>query len=156
MVKKIDTVDGLNGFNKESSVDSSFHLYETLSNSDEKFKEFWDKFSDFYYISCSPFKKDVKKWKNIPEIYDILKRCMHMANGFPLEILIGKYSEESMEKAREITEQNRKEYEWFDIEIVEPKPYIYIVGFFGGTAWRTNEEIIKQIKVLFPDKIKSL
>jgi hypothetical protein len=34
-----------------------------------------------------------------------------MANGFPLEILIGKYSEESMAKARKITEEKRKEYE---------------------------------------------
>jgi hypothetical protein len=34
-----------------------------------------------------------------------------MANGFPLEILIGKYSEESMTKARKITEEKRKEYE---------------------------------------------
>lgn len=49
--------------------------------------------------------------ENVPEIYEILKRYEHTANGHPLEILIGKYSEESMEKARKITEERRKEFE---------------------------------------------
>ena len=78
---------------------------------------------------------------------------MYMANGHPLQILIGKYSEESMEKARKITEEKRKEYEWMGIAIWDPKSYMYLVGFFGGTSWRNNEKIIK-IRQAFPDKIR--
>jgi hypothetical protein len=66
--------------------------------------------------------------------------------------LIGKYSEESMAKARKITEEKRKEYEWMWFTIWDPKEYIYLVWFFGGTTWRTNQYIIKEIKDMFPDK----
>ena len=79
-----------------------------------------------------------------------------MANGFPLEIMIWKYSEESMDKARRITEEKRKEYEWMWFTIWELKEYMYIVGFFGGTTGRTNQEIIREIRNMFPDKIRVL
>ena len=79
-----------------------------------------------------------------------------MANGFPLEILIWKYSEESMEKARKITEQRREEFEWSWIIIWEPKSYMYIVWFFWWTTGRTNQAIIKEIKDMFPGKLKVL
>lgn len=52
---------------------------------------------------------------------------MHMANGHPLQILIGKYSDESMENARRITEKMRKEYEWMWITVWDPKAYMYLV-----------------------------
>jgi hypothetical protein len=71
-----------------------------------------------------------------------------------LEILIGKYSEESMAKARKITEEKRKEYEWMWFKIWDPKEYMYLVWFFGGTTWRTNQYIIKEIKDMFPGKLR--
>ena len=77
-----------------------------------------------------------------------------MANWFPLEILIGKYSDESMGKARKITEEKRKEFEWSGIFVCDPKEYMYLIGFFGGTSWRTNQFIIKEIRDMFPDKVK--
>ena len=79
-----------------------------------------------------------------------------MAEGRPLEILIWKYNEESMAKARKITEEKRKEYEWMWFTIWDPKEYMYLVWFFGGTTWRTNQYIIKEIRDMFPDKLKVL
>lgn len=146
----------LGEFSRSNSNDISFDLYKNFVDSEENFRKFWEAFSDFYYISCPPFENSIEQRKDFPEIYDILKRCVHMANGFPLEILIGKYSEESMEKAKRITEQKRKELEWTNIIVWNPKAYMYIVWFFGWTTGRTNEEIIREIRKMFPDKVKIL
>ena len=149
-------MEWLKNFKMENSNDISFDLYKNFADSEESLRKFWNTFSDFYYISCSPFDESIEKWKNVSEIYNILKRSVHMANGFPLEIIIWKYSEESIQKARNITEQKRKEYEWMWFTIWEPKEYMYIVGFFGGTTGRTNQEIIREIRNMFHDKIKVL
>ena len=51
-------------------------------------------------------KKGIEKWKEIPGIYNILEKYSYdKVEGHPIEILIWKYSEESMEKARKITEK---------------------------------------------------
>lgn len=155
-IKKIEDIDWLKNFHGENSYDISFDLYRTFTNSEEEIKKFWDKFSDFYYISCPPFEKSIDQWKNMPEIYKILKRCTHMANGFPLEILIGKYNEETMAKAKEKAEEMRKKVEWSGIIVNDPKPYMYIVWFFGWTTWRTNEEVIREIKEMFPNIVKTI
>ena len=147
-------IEWLESFNMDTSNDISFDLYKNFADSKESLRKYWEAFSDFYYISCTPFKNDMENWKDIPEIYDILKRCMHMTNGHPLEILIWKYSEESMERARKITEEKRKEFEWMGFAVWDPKAYMYLVWFFGGTTWRTNEEIIREIREMFPDKVK--
>lgn len=123
-------IEGLELFSAKNSNDISFDLYRNFMNSEESLRRYWEAFSDFYYISCSPFNKSIDGWKSVPEIYEILRRCEHMANGYPLEILIGKYSEESMQKARKITEEKRKEYEWSGIIVWDPKCYMYIVWFF--------------------------
>ena len=149
-------IEWLDAFKTGNSNDISFDLYKDFADSEENLRKYWKAFSDFYYISCPPFDESIERWKDMPEIYDILKRCEHMANGFPLEILIGKYSEESMEKARKITEQKRKEFEWSWIIVWEPKSYMYIVWFFWGTTWRTNQAIIKEIRDKFPEKLKVL
>jgi len=158
MKKYIDTknIEWLEGFSKITSSDVSFDLYKNFTDSEENLRIFWEAFSDFYYISCNPFDKSIDEWKNMPEIYAILKRCEHMANGFPLEILIGKYSEIAMEKARKITEEKKKEFEWSGITVWDPKCYMYVVWFFGWTSWRTNQAIIKEIRDIFPDKVKVL
>lgn len=149
-------IERLGSFTREASNDISFDLYKNFADSDENLKKYWEAFSDFFYISCAPFDESIEEWKNVPEIYEILKRSEHMANGFPLEILIWKYSEESMDKARKITEEKRKEYEWMWFTIWDPKEYVYIVGFFGGTTWRTNQYIIKKFRDMFPDKVKEI
>ncbi len=79
-----------------------------------------------------------------------------MANGFPLEILVWKYSEKSMDKARKITEEKRREFEWAGIIVWDPKEYVYLVWFFGWTTWRTNQYIIREIRDMFPDKVKQI
>ena len=147
-------IEWLELFNTNTTNDISFDLYKNFADSKENLRKYWEAFSDFYYISCVPFDKSINQRKNVPEIYAILKRGEHMAEGHPLEILIGKYSNESMAKARKITEEKRKEYEWMWFTIWDPKEYVYLVWFFGGTIWRTNQHIIKEIKDMFPDKLK--
>ena len=97
----------------------------------------------------------ISKFKKYPGLYNILQRCsFHMQDGYPLEILIGKYSEESMAKARRFTEERRKEFEWMWFTVWDPREYVYIVGYFGGSTWRANQEIIKDIRDMFPDKLR--
>ncbi len=147
-------IEWLESFSRNTSNDISFDIYKNFTESEENLKKYWEAFSDFYYISCPPFDKCIEKRKNVPEIYNILKRSKHMANWFPLEILIWKYSEESMEKARKITEERRKEFEWTWLIIWDPKSYMYLVWFFWWTSWRNNQYIIKEIKDAFPEKIR--
>ena len=149
-------IEWLETFTRNVSNDISFDLYKNFADSEETLRKYWEAFSDFYYISCVPFDKSIEEWKNVPEIYEILKRSEHMANGYPLEILIWKYSEESMAKAKKITEEKRKEYEWMWFTIWEPKEYMYILGFFWWTTWRNNQEIIRRIRDAFPDKVKKI
>lgn len=100
-------------------------------------------------------KKGIEKRKEIPGIYNILEKCSYdMVEGHPIEILIWKYSEESMERLRKITEEKRKEFEWIGFSIWEPKSYVYFIGFSWWTLWRTNQEIIREIREMFPNKVK--
>ena len=99
----------------------------------------------------------ISKFQKYPGLYNLLQRCScHMQNGHPLEILIGKYSEESMAKARRFTEERRKEFEWMWFTVWNPREYVYILGFFGGSTWRANQEIIRDIRDMFPDKVKEI
>lgn len=141
-------------FKRENSSDISFDLYRNFSNSDDGLKKYWEMFSDFYYISCYPFDGNIEKWKDMPEIYEILKRYEHTANWRHLEVLIGKYSDNAMEKARKITEEKRKEFEWMGVVVWDPKSYMHIVGFFWWTSWRNNQELIREIRNMFADKVK--
>ena len=141
-------------FKRENSSDISFDLYRNFSNSDDGLKKYWEMFSDFYYISCYPFDGNIEKWKDMPEIYEILKRYEHTANWRHLEVLIGKYSDNAMEKARKITEEKRKEFEWMAVIVWDPKYYMHIVGFFWWTSWRNNQELIREIRNMFADKVK--
>ena len=154
MEKETRKIEWLENFTREESNDISFDLYKNFASSEESLKKYWEAFSDFYYISCLPFDDSIDQRKDVPEIYDILKRSVHMSNGFPLEILIWKYSEESMERARIITEQKRKEFEWLWLKVWDPKSYMHIIWFFWWTTWRNNEEIIREIRQAFPDKVK--
>ena len=69
-----DKENNIKWFNKESSFDTTFDLYSTLkpSSINEQVESIWNKLSNIYLITCSPFKID--DWKNIKDIYDILKR----------------------------------------------------------------------------------
>lgn len=147
----------LDRFNMENSRDATFDIYDTL-NRDKKYeqalKEYCSHFSDIYYIRCFPFSIDQRK--DYPKIYDILKRYEHTANGHPLEILIWKHSDETMQRARKITEENRKRYEDMWFTVWNPKEYQHMIWFFWGTSWRICEEVIKDVKKVAPDKIKVL
>ena len=157
-IKKTDKVDWFTSFKREDSYDASFdmHLYETLTNSEEEIKKFWNKFSELYYISCSPYEDSIDQRKDIPEIHEILKRFKHTADFHPIEILIGKYNEETIAKEKEQIENLRKEFEWTEITVQDPKNYMYIVWFFGGSQWRANEYIISEIKKMFSDKTNTI
>lgn len=124
LIKKLDDINWLENFSRNNTEDISFNLYNSLMNSEEELKTFWDMFSDFYYISCSPFKDSTDKRKDIPEIHEILERYNHTAEWRHLEILIGKYSEETMEKALKKAEERKKEF-WSEF-VNDPKPYIFM------------------------------
>ena len=141
-------IEDLKSFNEENSNYISFDLYKNFINSELNFEKFWEGFSDFYYIICAPFDKSIAQRKNISEIHKILVRSVHIAEGHPLEILIWKYSEESMKKARKFAE----EHKW----ICNPKEYMYLIGFYGDSTWRANQYFIKKIRDMFPDKIRVL
>ena len=152
---RLENSEWLESFAKDTISDITFNLYRTFS-SDEEIHEFWNKFSDFYHISCSPFDETIENRRDIHEIYDILKRSQHMAEWHHLEILIGKYSDETMERAKKATEEKRKEYEWTNIIIWDPKSYMYLVWFFWGSSWRTAQYVINEIKNYFPEKFKEV
>lgn len=151
-----EKIEWLETFSRNTSNDISFDIYKDFADTEENIKKYWDAFSDFYYISCPPFKEYIEKRKNVPEIYEILKRSIHMANWHPLEILIWKYSEDSIKKAKKITEEKRKEFEWTWIIIWEPKLYMNIIWFFWWSSGRNNQYIIKKIIDTFPEKIKHI
>lgn len=155
---KIDglkNAEWLEWFNEDTSYYGSSDLYNTLCF-DEEIKEFCGKFSDFYYIVCSPFDREIEEWIDYPEIYSILKKCQHMAEDQPLEILIGKFNEDSMKAARIMTEKRRKESEWSGVIIWDPASYNYLVWYFWGSGWRWAQDIIHRIKKMFPEKVKEL
>ena len=100
---------------------------------------------------------NIRHWKDFPGIYDILKKHSYsMAEGRPIEILVCKYSDEYMEKARKVTEEKRKEYEWTWIIVRDPNSYAYFPWCFGGSTWRGNQEVIRKIRNIFPDKVKEM
>ena len=68
-------------------------------------------FSDFYYITCPAFKEAIDQRKDIPEIHKILEKYAHTADGRPLEVLIGKYSEEHITRTQKRIEDRRKDLE---------------------------------------------
>jgi hypothetical protein len=61
-----------------------------------------------------------------------------------------------MEKARKMTEEKRKEYEWTWIIVRDPDSYVYFAWCFGGSTWRGNQEVIRKIRNIFPDKVKEM
>ena len=146
----------LKWFNKESSFDTTFDLYSTLkpSSINEQVESIWNKLSNIYLITCSPFKID--DWKNIKDIYDILKRYEDKAEWRTLELLIWEYNDEAMNDVYVKTEELKKQYEWQWIEIRDPKKYMYMIGYYWWTSWRTIQEIIKVFKQKFPNKIKNI
>ena len=115
----------LDWFSLENSNNLSFQIYDWLVSDENIIERFWDSFSDFYYISCSPYK--IEEWKNEPEIYRILQRCKHMADNYPLEILIGKYSEEAMSKAKKISDKKKRVWMIMNYSIRSETVYLYCV-----------------------------
>jgi len=152
---KLENAEWLESFSHENASDMTFNLYNTLS-SDEKIEEFWNKCSDFYHINCFPFDEWLEEWKDIPDIYNVLDQFAHTANGFPLDILICKFNDKSMEEAKRLTEEFRKQYEWTSITIKDPNSYAYMVWFFWGSTWRTAQYIIKELKNRFSNKFREL
>lgn len=185
MGKEVNKLEELKDFNSNNSYDVSYDIYNNFLNSDEELKEYGEKFSVFYYIPCyvpyddvewyednfddwndsyehrlyvmQKWDHNIRHWKDLPGIYDILKRHNYsMAEGRPIEILVGKYSDEYMEKARKVTEEKRKEYEWKWIIIRDPASYVYFAWYYGGSTWRGNQEVIRKIRNIFPNKVKEI
>lgn len=158
IVDKLENAEWLEDFNSNTWADYSFNLYSTL-NSDEQIEEFWERCSEFYFLSVFPYDSEVEKWKDVPELYEIINRLIHWAEWHSLEILIWRYSEETMELARQKTEEKRKEFEeeWLNfITIRDPYLYVYMVWYFWGSAWRTAQYVIRELKNKFPEKFREI
>lgn len=143
-------------FRSDLTRDATFDLYNDLKPSEfsSHIENLWNKFSNIYLISCSPFTIDDRKAS--PEIYNILKRYQHTAEWRPLEILIWEYSDETMNEMNIKTEELKKQYRWMNVSIQSPKKYMHIVGYYWWTSWRTIQEIIKTFKECFPKRIKTI
>lgn len=86
IVDKLENAEWLEDFNSNTWADYSFNLYSTL-NSDEQIEEFWERCSEFYFLSVFPYDSEVEKWKDVPELYEIINRLIHWAEWHSLEIL---------------------------------------------------------------------
>ncbi|MCK9467205.1 MAG: hypothetical protein M0P94_02655 [Candidatus Absconditabacterales bacterium] len=113
---------------------------------DDKNKALLDKlkqtYSDFYYISVSPNEIDKYKGNNI--VYDILKQYHHTAENHNLELLILRYNNQVISQAKENIKKLQEQYG--DIISENIANYSFVIGFFGGSAGRKGQEIIKKIK----------
>ncbi len=185
MEKELDKFDELKDFNSGNSNDVSYDIFKNFLNFDEELKEYGKRFSVFYYIPCyvpyddvewcednldgwddsyehrlkivKKWNDNIRHWKDFPGIYDILKKHSYsMAEGRPIEILVCKYNDEYMDKARKVTEEKRKEYEWTWITVRDPASYAYFAWCYGGSTWRGNQEVIRKFRNIFPDKVKEM
>jgi len=125
------------------------YIFENFSRDEGKLQEFVDKFDDIYYLSVHP--QEIKKYKDNPTIYEILKRYQHTAEWHKLEIMIFKMKEFSEEQKQEAFERLRKIYPWLDIKLDDIK-YQYVVGYYWWTAWRSNSYYMNEIKKIYPVK----
>ncbi len=125
------------------------YIFENFSRDEGKLQEFVDKFDDIYYLSVHP--QEIKKYKDNPTIYEILKRYQHTAEWHKLEIMIFKMKEFSEEQKQEAFERLRKIYPWLDIKLDDTK-YQYVVGYYWWTAWRSNSYYMNEIKKIYPVK----
>ncbi len=141
----MEKIDGYKEITSENSSrildDITWNLNGSLWTWDEEIRCFFNKFSDLYYISCD--RKDIDQWRSYNEIYEILKRFADKADNHPLEVLIWKYSEESM---KNMVGKNGR----------STKPFQYLVWFSGWTMGRASKDIINKIREIIPDKITEL
>ena len=145
-------IDDLRWFEIAKVRDETWsYIFEGLYDDSKKLKEFLDKFDDIYYLSVSP--REIEKYKNNAVIYNILKRYEHTAEWHNLELMIFKMKELSEEQKQEALRRAMEMYPWWDIKIDETN-YLFIVWYFGWTAWRTNSYYMEQIMKLYP--VKSL
>ena len=156
MLKPENSLEWIKKFNTEEANDCSFNLFNDLSlwEYDEAIERLWNKFSNMYYIACSPFA--IENWKDHLEIYNLLKSYAHTAEWRTFEVLIGKYNQETMNEIAMKNEELKKQYEGIGIEVAESKKYLFIVWFYWWTAWRTIQYIIEKFKKIFPDRIKTI
>ena len=84
------------------------YIFSSISEDEEKMKEYLDKFEDIYYLSVSP--RDIEKYKKYPVIYEILKRYKHTAEIHPLELMFFKFKELTEEQRQQAIEKIKKMY----------------------------------------------
>ena len=157
-IDKLENAEWLEDFNSETWKYYTFDLYRTL-NSDEQIREFWEKCSEFYYLPVFPYGTELKRWKDVPELYEIISKLAHWADWFCLELLIWRHSDESMRVAKEKTEEMRKKFEkdWLTFFTVrDPYLYTYMVWYFWGSSWRAAQSVIRELKNKFPEKFREI
>ena len=154
MLKPENSLEWIKKFKTEEANDCSFNLFNDLSlwEYDEAVECLWNKFSNMYYIACSPFA--IENWKDHSEIYNLLKSYAHTAEWRTFEVLIGEYNQETMNEMAKKNEELKKKYGW--INVADSKRYMFIVWFYWWTAWRTIQYIIEKFKKIFPDRIKTI
>lgn len=157
-INRLENAEWLEEFNANTWTDYTSNLCDPL-RSDEEIEKFWAMCSELYHLSLFPHESELTKREDVPEIYDILDRLAKRADWFNVELLIWKYSEETMELSKQVTEERRKEFEkeWITfITIRDPYMFTYIVWFFWGSTWRAGQYAIRELKNKFPEKFKEL
>ena len=154
MLNPENNLDWIKNFNSEASDDRSFDLFNNISlwEYNEAIERLWNKFSNMYYIACSPFAIETRK--DYPEIYNILKSYAHTAEWRTFELLIWEYNQETIDQMIARNEELKKKYGW--INVADPKRYMFIVWFYWWTSWRTIQYIIEKFKKIFPDRIRTI
>lgn len=157
-IDKLENAEWLELFSRETGSDYNQSLCSTL-HSNELVEKFWRGCSELYYLSIYPTESEIEKWKDVPEIYDIIKGFIDWAEWFCLELLIWKYNDEIMEQAKEQVEEMKRVYEgdWWILKMIgDPKSYGYMVWYFWGSWWREAQYLIKELRSKFPEKVREI
>lgn len=148
-----ETINNLPDFSTETiSMQTSDELFWNLKESDSIKDFILKRFNEIYYIQIYP--KDFSRniWNE--RINDIIRRYQHYAEFYPIDIMLFKLNEKSLDQAKNIYEEMKVKY-WDVISISKTKR-IYIVWFFWWTTWRNNQAFIDKIKLELWDNIISL
>ena len=84
------------------------YIFSSISEGEEKMREYLSKFDDIYYLSVFP--RNIDNYKKYPVIYEILKRYKHTAETHPLELMFFKFKEMTEEQRQQAIEKIKKMY----------------------------------------------
>lgn len=138
----IDSLDQLQDFQKDTVIHKTgAELFGNIQEPDSLI-EYIDKyFDEVYLLEVNP--DEPTKYKNNPEIYDVIRRHIRYAENRPLQILVFRLNQTTKENSQKLYEEMKEKYG--DIIKLDDTKYRCIVWFFGGTTWRNNQVFIDEI-----------